>query len=102
MLARLIDYVVFIFIEAVKAVSKKEQKRLENAEFERLMAEMGSQDAPKAAEESKQSATAEGNSEIDEKKRLANKKKNDKKKKAKQAAAATTTEEVKAEEMTEE
>lgn len=73
----------------VKILSKKEQKRLEDEEFERLMNEAGVTEAAKTdaapKEESKQSA-AESQAEVDEKKRLANQKKKEKKK-AKAAAA---------------
>ena len=59
--ARLIDHTfVFSTVEPVKILSKKEQKRLEDEEFERVMAEMGNNNAqPAAAEESKQSPAAE-------------------------------------------
>lgn len=89
--------------EPVKIISKKEQKRLEDEEFERVMAEMGVEGsaAAKATEESKQPESAASQAEIDEKKRLANQKKKQKKK-AKQTAAAANQEEAKAEEMTEE
>ena len=62
-------------IAPVKILSKKEQKRLEDEEFERTMNEMGSSNAaaenPVAAttEESKGNETQ---AEVDEKKRLAN------------------------------
>ena len=64
-------------------MSKKEKKRLEDEEFERLMNEVGtagaaSGEAP-AAEENKQAAQAD-QAEVDEKKRLANQKKKQKRK----------------------
>ena len=62
-----------LFIVApVKILSKKEKKRLEQEEFDRLMNEVPVEAQPEAAataEESKQSAEA---SAADEKKRLAN------------------------------
>lgn len=74
----IIDHDFSYAIEPVKLLSKKEQKRLEDEEFDRVMAEMGSQKATAAAateESKKQPAAAEGATEIDEKKRLANLKK---------------------------
>lgn len=70
----------------VKILSKKEQKRLEDEEFERVMNEMGTANNTEAAatEETKQAsntaATTESQTEIDEKKRLANQKKKQKRK----------------------
>lgn len=74
----------------MKILSKKEQKRLEDEEFARVMAEVGVEKgaaSEKPAEESKQSAAQETQAEIDERKRLANQKKKEKKKKAKQEKA---------------
>ena len=67
----------FCYAEPVKILSKKEQKRLEDEEFERAMKEMGldATASTAAKEESKQSASQETQAEIDEKKRLANQKK---------------------------
>lgn len=61
----------------MKILSKKEQKRLEDEEFERLMNEVGTagstdQAATSTQEESKQSSASAQPSEVDEKKRLAN------------------------------
>ena len=70
----------------MKILSKKEQKRLEDEEFERVMNEAMAANnaaeqaattttAPAATEESKNAsgaATAETQAEVDEKKRLAN------------------------------
>lgn len=93
---------VLHFIEPVKILSKKEQKRLEDEEFERLMNEVGTKgsEAKAPKEESKQSAAQETQAEVDEKKRLANQKKKEKKK-AKAAAAAAEKKDGQAEEMTE-
>ena len=75
-------------VAPVKILSKKEQKRLEDLEFERLMNEVGPADGQEAAqtqpEETKQSAETTA---ADEKKRLANQKKKEKKKAAAAAAA---------------
>ena len=63
----------------MKVLSKKEQKRLEDEEFERVMNEMGSSGAESSSaatnEESKKAAGGETQAEVDEKKRLANQKK---------------------------
>jgi len=60
----------------VKILSKKEQKRLENEEFERTMNEMaaGANSEPAAAQEESKvtNAGSETQAEVDEKKRLAN------------------------------
>ena len=61
----------------MKILSKKEQKRLEDEEFERLMNEVGTagstdQAATSTQEESKLSSASAQPSEVDEKKRLAN------------------------------
>ncbi|MCP4669051.1 MAG: hypothetical protein GY849_22165 [Deltaproteobacteria bacterium] len=52
---------VFIqFLEPVKILSKKEQKKLEEEEFERVLKEMGVKEQAKSTtEESKQSAATE-------------------------------------------
>ena len=89
-------------IAPVKILSKKEQKRLEDEEFDRLMNEVGTTEAqPAAQEETKQSAAAETQAEIDEKKRLANQKKKAKRK-AKAAAAAENQPAEEQKELTEE
>ena len=64
-------------VAPVKILSKKEQKRLEDEEFERLMNEVGTagstdQAAASTQEESKQSSASAQPSDVDEKKRLAN------------------------------
>ena len=87
----------------VKAISKKEQKRREQEEFDRMMNELGIEGSAAAAtqpEESKQAAVGEEQAAIDEKKRLANQKKKEKRK-AKAAAAKAEQTEASAE-MTEE
>ena len=58
-------------------MSKKEQKRLEDLEFESLMGSIGVKKETKAAETA---VKVESQTEVDEKKRLANLKKKEKKK----------------------
>jgi len=59
----------------VKILSKKQQKRLEDEEFAKLMNEVVPTTEAAGTEESKQSATVENQDEVDDKKRLANQKK---------------------------
>jgi hypothetical protein len=65
-----------------KKLSKKEQKKLEKEEADKLLAGLGGEGA-KPVEETKEEA--KGESEVDEKKRKANQKKKEKKKKAEEA-----------------
>jgi len=71
-------FTITFYIAPVKLISKKEQKRLEDLEFEKLMAETAAAGSSAAAttapvEESKKAP--ETTAEVDEKKRLANLKK---------------------------
>ena len=62
-----------MYLAPVKILSKKEQKRLEDEEFERTMAEMGgAQQAATASAEESKTGVADTQAEVDEKKRAAN------------------------------
>ena len=78
---KFIRVIILVALVAVKQLSKKEQKRLEDEEFEKTLQEFGVQ-ATSTSENSAnpEEKKVESQTEIDEKKRLANLKKKEKKK----------------------
>ena len=78
---KFIRVIILVALVAVKQLSKKEQKRLEDEEFEKTLQEFGVQ-ATSTSENSanQEEKKVESQTEIDEKKRLANLKKKEKKK----------------------